>query len=174
MRVLGIDPGTTATGWGIVETAGSEIHHVANGCIRTRADAPLPQRLGEIFQALTRVIATHHPDSASVEEIFVSRNVQSALKLGHARGSAIAAIHNQGLPVHEYTALQVKKSVVGYGRAEKQQVQAMVRMLLALPKAAPRDASDALAAALCHIHQRPTTERLARAGGIGNNRRQRS
>lgn len=159
MRVLGVDPGTVVTGWGIVESAGSSLVHVDNGCIRTRAGTPLAQRLGEIFLGLTRVIAQHHPQIGVVEDIFVSRNVQSALKLGHARGAAIAALHNQGLAVYEYTALQVKKSVVGYGRAEKKQVQEMIRILLALPKAAAQDASDALAVAVCYLHQSPTSRK---------------
>lgn len=152
MRVLGIDPGTTTTGWGIIESSGNQSRHIANGCIRTKPGEPLAQRLGAIFRELTRIISQHQPQIAAVEEIFVSRNVQSALKLGHARGVAIAAAHNQGLAIHEYTALQVKKSVVGYGRAEKHQVQEMMRMLLNMPAIPPQDAADALAAALCHIH----------------------
>ncbi|MBF0340040.1 MAG: crossover junction endodeoxyribonuclease RuvC [Magnetococcales bacterium] len=158
MRVLGIDPGTTATGWGVVESAGSRFLHVAHGCIRTSSGDPLPERLGRIFAGLSEVIRIHHPQAVTVEEIFVSVNVQSALKLGHARGSAIVAANASGLPVFEYTALQVKQAVVGYGRAEKQQVQAMVRMLLSMSVAPPQDAADALAGALCH---------LQRSSGIG-------
>ncbi|MBF0624120.1 MAG: crossover junction endodeoxyribonuclease RuvC [Magnetococcales bacterium] len=159
MRTLGIDPGTSATGWGIVEGEGNRVIHVAHGTIRTRADDPLPRRLLGIFEGLNQVIAEHHPTVAAVEDIFVSRNVQSALKLGHARGAAIIAAGLNGLPVFEYAALVVKKSVVGYGRAEKPQVQAMVRMLLAMGDAAPRDAADALAVALCHIHHAQTPGR---------------
>ncbi|MBF0453857.1 MAG: crossover junction endodeoxyribonuclease RuvC [Magnetococcales bacterium] len=158
MRVLGIDPGTVVTGWGIVTFNDRQFYHIANGCIRTKSQSPLPERLGSIFAALSHIIQEHRPNQASVEEVFISRNVQSALKLGHARGVAIAAINQAGLPVHEYSALQVKKSVVGYGRAEKGQVQEMVRLLLSLPKIAPEDASDALAAAMCHInHASPMT-----------------
>ncbi len=155
MRVLGIDPGTVVTGWGIVEFRDRKFYHIANGCVRTKATNPLPERLGIIFKTLSQMLAEYQPTCAAVEEVFVSRNVQSALKLGHARGVAIAAISQMEIPVHEYTALQVKKSVVGYGRAEKHQVQEMVKMLLSLPKAAPEDASDALAAAICHINHAP-------------------
>ncbi|MBF0273428.1 MAG: crossover junction endodeoxyribonuclease RuvC [Magnetococcales bacterium] len=150
-RVLGIDPGTTVTGWGVVESKGSGFGHVAHGCIRTSPDTPLPQRLGQIFTGLTAAIHAHRPEVVTVEEIFVSMNVQSALKLGQARGSAIVAANAQGLEVFEYTALQIKQAVVGYGRAEKSQVQAMVKMLLSLPAAPPQDAADALAGALCHL-----------------------
>lgn len=162
MRVIGIDPGTTTTGWGVVESNGNTLRHVANGCIRTQPGESLPDRLGMIFSELTRIIDEHKPQQAVVEEIFVSRNVQSALKLGHARGVAIAAANHQGLPIHEYTALQVKKSVVGYGRAEKQQMQEMVRILLCMTKSAPQDAADALGVAICHLNHLPS--RLLRPG----------
>ncbi|MBF0383231.1 MAG: crossover junction endodeoxyribonuclease RuvC [Magnetococcales bacterium] len=155
MRVLGIDPGTVVTGWGVVEFRDRKFYHIANGCVRTQSKTPLPERLGSIFRSITKIITEYQPTMASVEEVFVSRNVQSALKLGHARGVAIAAISQGGLVVHEYSALQVKKSVVGYGRAEKTQVQEMVKTLLNLPKVAPEDASDALAVAMCHINNAP-------------------
>ena len=155
MRVLGIDPGTVITGWGIVEFRDRKFHHIANGTVRTKAKTPLPDRLGTIFKTLAGIISEYQPTMASVEEVFVSRNVQSALKLGHARGVAIAAISQAQLPVYEYTALQVKKSVVGYGRAEKNQVQEMVKILLSLSEVAPEDASDALACAMCHINHTP-------------------
>ncbi|MBF0178726.1 MAG: crossover junction endodeoxyribonuclease RuvC [Magnetococcales bacterium] len=150
-RVLGIDPGTTVTGWGVVEPNGSGFRHVAHGSIRTSADTPLPARLERIFSGLIEVIRLHRPQVVSIEEIFVSVNVQSALKLGHARGCAIVAAASQGLPVFEYGALQIKKATVGFGKAEKQQVQAMVKLLLALPDPPPQDAADALAGALCHL-----------------------
>jgi crossover junction endodeoxyribonuclease RuvC len=161
MRVIGIDPGTVITGWGVVEYRDRKFRHIANGSIRTTAKSPLPDRLGTIFRALSQIIGEHQPTMASVEEVFVSRNVQSALKLGHARGVAIAAANQAGLPIHEYTALQVKKSVVGYGRAEKSQVQEMVKILLCLPKIAQEDASDALAAAMCHINHAPPLKTIA-------------
>lgn len=164
IRVLGIDPGTVVTGWGIVGFKNRKIYPIAHGSIRTRAQDSLPDRLGLIFRSLTQIIQEHHPTIAAVEEVFVSRNVQSALKLGHARGVAIAAISQGSLPIFEYSALHVKKSVVGYGRAEKGQVQEMIKRLLCLPEVAPEDASDALATALCHIHHIPA---LALAGGKG-------
>ncbi|MBF0096536.1 MAG: crossover junction endodeoxyribonuclease RuvC [Magnetococcales bacterium] len=155
MRVIGIDPGTTTTGWGIVESEGNRLRHIADGCIRTQTGESLPNRLGKIFRELTRVMTAYQPHQAVVEEIFVSQNVQSALKLGHARGVAIAAANQHGLPIHEYTALQIKKSVVGYGRAEKQQMQEMVRILLGMAKPAAQDAADALGVAICHINHLP-------------------
>lgn len=155
MRVIGIDPGSTVTGWGIVLSEGVTLRHLAHGCIRTQPDKTLPQRLGKIFTQLTQIIAEHQPDVAAIEEIFVATNVQSALKLGHARGVAIAAANNQGLPIHEYSALKVKKSVVGYGRAEKKQMQEMTRILLCMTKKAPQDAADALGIAICHINHSP-------------------
>ncbi|MEO5363520.1 MAG: crossover junction endodeoxyribonuclease RuvC [Magnetococcus sp. DMHC-8] len=155
MRTMGIDPGTTTTGWGIVESNGTTLRHVANGCIRTRTGESMPARLGNIFAELTRIILAHQPQQVAVEDIFVSHNVASALKLGQARGVAIAAAHQQGLPIHEYTALQVKKTVVGYGHADKQQMQEMVRILLCMTKGAPQDAADALGVAICHLHHLP-------------------
>ncbi len=152
---MGIDPGTTTTGWGIVESNGTTLRHVASGCIRTQTGESLPSRLGKIFAELTRIIIEYQPQEAIVEEIFVSHNVQSALKLGHARGVAIAAAHQRGLPIHEYTALQVKKAVVGYGHAEKGQMQEMVRILLCMAKSAPQDAADALGVAICHLNHLP-------------------
>lgn len=166
MRVLGIDPGTTVTGWGVVESIGSRFRHVAHGCIRTSPESPMPERLGRIFAGVSAVIRDHQPEAVTVEEIFVSANVQSALKLGHARGVAIVAADAAGLPVFEYTALQIKQAVVGFGRAEKQQVQAMIRMLLTLESAPPQDAADALAGALCHLQQSTSiAARVAAAGG---------
>ncbi|MEO5378352.1 MAG: crossover junction endodeoxyribonuclease RuvC [Magnetococcus sp. DMHC-6] len=155
MVVLGVDPGSVVTGWGIIEATGRSTLYIASGCIRTHADTPLPTRLGEIFTRLGEVIIQYQPNVAAVEEVFMATNAQSALKLGQARGAAIAAIGHQGLSIFEYTALQIKKSVVGYGRAEKNQVREMVRMLLSINKSAPsipQDASDALGCALCHLH----------------------
>ncbi|MEO5346958.1 MAG: crossover junction endodeoxyribonuclease RuvC [Magnetococcus sp. YQC-9] len=166
IRVLGIDPGTTVTGWGVVEAHGARFKHVAHGCIRTSPNDPLPERLGKIFAGVGEVIRLHGPQVATVEEIFVSANVQSALKLGHARGTAIVALNAAGLPVFEYTALQVKQAVVGFGRAEKQQVQAMVKLLLGMESAPPQDAADALAGALCHLQRSSgVAARVAAAGG---------
>jgi crossover junction endodeoxyribonuclease RuvC len=161
MRVLGIDPGSRITGYGIVDQQGNRLVHVDNGAIFTDKAADFAGRLKRIFDGLTEVIAEYRPDEVAVENIFFSTNVQSALKLGQARGAAIVAAVHAGLPVAEYTALQVKQAVVGQGRAEKGQVQKMLMVLLGLPEIAQEDASDALAVAVCHINSR---ELLQKAG----------
>jgi crossover junction endodeoxyribonuclease RuvC len=152
MRVLGIDPGSRITGYGIIDKEGNRLLHVDNGAIFTDSHKDFPTRLQRIYRGLTEVIERYHPDAVAVENIFFATNVQSALKLGQARGAAIVAGVNAGLPVYEYTALQVKQAVVGHGRADKQQVQKMLKVLLNLPEVAQEDASDALAAAVCHAH----------------------
>jgi crossover junction endodeoxyribonuclease RuvC len=152
MRVLGIDPGSRITGYGIVDQIGNRLVHVDNGAVFTDAHKDFAIRLQRIYRGLTEVIERYRPDAMAVENIFFATNVQSALKLGQARGAAIVAGVNAGLPVHEYTALQVKQAVVGHGRAAKDQVQKMLKVLLALPEVAQEDASDALAVAICHIH----------------------
>ncbi|MDD2733239.1 MAG: crossover junction endodeoxyribonuclease RuvC [Desulfuromonadaceae bacterium] len=152
MIVLGIDPGSRTTGYGIVEQAGNRLIHVDNGAIFTDTAADFPGRLKNIFDGLIEVIARYQPDQVAVENIFFATNPQSALKLGQARGAAIVAAVHCGLPVAEYSALQVKQAVVGQGRAEKAQVQKMVKALLGLPEIAQEDASDALAIAICHIN----------------------
>lgn len=162
MLALGVDPGTRATGWGVVEFEKNHLRHVAHGVIVTRPDSPLPERLATIFRGLGQVIADYRPDEAGVENIFTARNTQSALKLGHARGVILLCAELNGLHICEYTPQQVKSAVVGYGRAEKEQVQDMVRRLLALPKKAQADASDALAVAICHGRTRSTVAAMAR------------
>lgn len=152
MRVLGIDPGSRITGYGIVDQQGNRLVHVDNGAIFTDKADDFPRRLKNIFDGLSAIIAEFKPDQVAIENIFFSNNVQSALKLGQARGAAIVAAVNAGLPVAEYTALQVKQAVVGQGRAEKGQVQKMLKALLSLPETAQADASDALAVAICHIN----------------------
>ena len=152
MRVLGIDPGSRITGYGIVDQAGNKLVHVDNGAIFTDSAADFPGRLKRIFDGICKVIKEFHPDEVAVENIFFSTNVQSALKLGQARGAAIVAAVHSGLPVAEYSALQVKQAVVGQGKAEKGQVQKMLKALLDLPEIAQADASDALAVAVCHIN----------------------
>lgn len=153
MIVLGVDPGTLATGWGVVIAAPRRpLLHVAHGVIRTHADAPLWDRLQAIDLALAAVLAAHRPDALALEQCFVGKNVQSALKLGHTRGVVMVAARRAGAEVFEYTPGQVKSAVTGNGRADKHQVAEMVRVVLALGKAAPSDASDALAAAICHGH----------------------
>jgi crossover junction endodeoxyribonuclease RuvC len=152
MRVLGIDPGSRITGYGIIDKEGNRLVHVDNGAIFTDSQRDFPLRLQRIYRGLSEVIERYRPDAVAVENIFFATNVQSALKLGQARGAAIVAGVNAGLPVFEYTALQVKQAVVGHGRADKQQVQKMLKALLSLPECAQEDASDALATAVCHAH----------------------
>ena len=164
MRILGIDPGTGTTGYGIIEQQGNRLIHVDNGAICTRSSEDLARRLKTIHDALSRIIASYAPQAVAVEQIFVAKNALSALKLGHARGAALLAGVNAHLPVFEYSALQVKNAVVGYGRAEKTQVQQMVRILMKLPEVAQEDASDALAVAICHAHSHCLSDRLRNAG----------
>lgn len=168
MRVLGIDPGSRITGYGLVDQQGNRLIHVDNGAIFTDKAADFAGRLKLIFEGLTAVIVEYRPDEVAVENIFFSTNVQSAIKLGQARGAAIVAAVHAGLPVAEYTALQVKQAVVGQGRAEKGQVQKMLKALLGLPEIAQEDASDALAVAVCHINSR---ELLQKAGPAVSKRR---
>ena len=157
MRVLGIDPGSRITGYGLVEQAGSRLVHVDNGAIFTDGAEDFPGRLKQIFDGLTAVIAEYRPDQVAIENIFFSTNAQSALKLGQARGAAIVAAVHAGLHVAEYSALQVKQAVVGRGKAEKGQVQKMLKALLGLPETAQADASDALAVAVCHLNSHGLT-----------------
>jgi len=165
MRILGIDPGSRATGWGLIEKQGNRLLHIDNGVITTRADEPLGDRLGTIYRHLSGVITGYAPTAVAVEEIFMAKNARSALKLGHARGVALLAGFNHDLPIAEYSALQVKSAVVGYGRADKKQIQEMVRILLKLPEIAQEDASDALAVAICHAHSAGINQRVAGSGG---------
>ena len=152
MIVLGIDPGSRITGYGIVEKSGNRLIHIDNGAIYTEAATDFPGRLKKIFDGLLEIISRYHPDQVAIENIFFATNPQSALKLGQARGAAIVAAVHSGLPVAEYSALQVKQAVVGQGKAAKEQVQKMVKALLGLPEIAQSDASDALAVAICHIN----------------------
>jgi crossover junction endodeoxyribonuclease RuvC len=162
-RILGIDPGLRMTGFGIIDRAGQKIVYVTSGVIRT-PDGELPDRLKAILENLNEVIAQHRPDQAAVEKVFVNVNPASTLMLGQARGAAICAAVSCGLPVSEYTALQVKQAVVGNGHAAKVQVQEMVRRLLALPGQPSADAADALACAICHAHGGQGLGGLATAG----------
>lgn len=152
MIILGIDPGSRITGYGVISKEGNRLIHVDNGAIFTQSAEDLPQRLQQIFAGLSAIIEQYRPEAVAVENVFLAKNAQSALKLGQARGAAIVAAVCVGLCVFEYTALQVKQAVVGCGRAEKQQVQHMIKVLLNLPEVAQEDASDALAVAVCHAH----------------------
>jgi crossover junction endodeoxyribonuclease RuvC len=162
-RVLGIDCGSNATGYGLIDTDGRASRIVASGVIRSRAQSPFPERLHRISQILRELIQTHSPVEVAVEGIFHSINVRSALQLGHVRGVALLIAAEAGLPIYEYSPLQIKSSVVGYGRAEKSQVQDMITLLLRLDVRPPEDAADALAVAVCHAHHSVTAEKLARS-----------
>ncbi len=150
--MLGIDPGSLKTGFGIINSVGGKNEYVASGVIRLPADESLPERLKIIFQSVTDVIQEYQPNEMAVEQVFMAKSAGSALKLGQARGAAIVAGVNQNLPVSEYEARKVKQSVVGTGAADKNQVQHMVTHLLKLSSVPQEDAADALAVALCHAH----------------------
>ena len=151
LRILGIDPGLRITGFGIIEKNGSKLAYVVSGCIRS-GEAELPARLKDILEGLREIIEKHRPQQIALEKVFVNVNPASTLALGQARGTAICAAVDAGLPVSEYTALQVKQAVVGNGHAKKVQVQEMVKRLLRLAGAPSADAADALACAICHAH----------------------
>jgi crossover junction endodeoxyribonuclease RuvC len=150
--ILGIDPGLTVTGWGVIAKSGSRLSHVANGQVRTDITAAMADRLLELDRVITDVIATYHPDFGAVEEIFVNVNPQSTLKLGQARGVALVSLARAGLPIAEYPSKVVKKALVGTGGAAKGQVQAMLAVLLPGVKLKGGDAADALAVAITHAH----------------------
>ena len=160
MRILGIDPGSLATGYGIVESAGSRLSYVACGVIRARDGDP-GRRLAAIQRSLDEVVREHRPDEAAIESVFSARNPRSALKLGQARGVALAVCGGAGLATAEYAPASVKGAVAGYGRAGKSQVQAMVQRLLGLDRAPASDAADALAVAICHGAQSRARARIA-------------
>lgn len=167
-RILGVDPGSRTTGFGLVDTDGDRLRYVASGCIRM-AEHDFPDRLRIIFEDLGSLIERYAPQRLVVEQVFLARNAASALKLGQARGAAIVAGVSRGLPVHEYSARQIKQSVVGTGAASKAQVQHMVTVLLDLPEAPMEDAADALAAAICHAHT--ATSRVTTLAGAVSRRR---
>lgn len=153
MLVLGIDPGTAITGYGLVREDEEGLTLVDYGVITTAAGLPLPERLQAIYQGLADVARKHQPQQAAVEELFFSRNVRTALSVGHARGVTLLALADAGLAIHEYKPLEIKQAITGYGGAGKQQIQEMVRLLLNLDHVPePDDAADAVAVAVCHIH----------------------
>ena len=168
MRILGIDPGLRTTGFGVIDVQGTELSYVASGTISTvhLEKSQLPARLKVLFDGVREVIARYQPDCASVEIVFVNVNPQSTLLFGQARGACITALVSLDLPVAEYTALQMKQAVVGYGRADKAQVQEMVRRLLSLPGLPGPDAADALGLAITHAHAAKALARLALADGV--------
>jgi len=151
VRILGIDPGLRVTGFGVIEKSGASLSYIASGCVKS-GNAELADRLKTILAGLREIIGEHRPQQVAVEKVFVNINPASTLALGQARGTAICAAVDAGLPVAEYTALQVKQAVVGNGHAKKEQVQEMVKRLLGLAGAPSADAADALACAICHAH----------------------
>jgi crossover junction endodeoxyribonuclease RuvC len=160
--ILGIDPGSLKTGFGIISHDSGRSEYVTSGIIRL-PKVSLPERLKIIYDSLTEIIETHSPQQMSIEEVFLARDAKAAIKLGQARGAAIVAGVNGGMEVFEYAAKKIKQSVVGTGAADKEQVQHMVKSLLKLPAAPSEDAADALAAALCHAHTHQSMIRMARS-----------
>ncbi len=161
-RILGIDPGSNYTGYGIIDIEGNHSKHIAHGHLHLN-HINLAEKLHSIFIQLTEIIDRYNPDEMAIEKVFVHRNAESALKLGQARGTAITACAMKGLSVYEYTANQVKQATVGKGHAAKEQVQHMVRVLLCLEKIPQSDAADALAIAICHGHSRETLSHISLA-----------
>jgi len=153
IRILGIDPGSRFTGFGVIESDGKKSSYITSGFIRVTGET-WAERLGVIFEGITELLETHQPDEMSIEQVFMHRNADSALKLGQARGAAICAVITNEIPVHEYSPAEIKQSVVGKGNAGKEQVQHMVKVLLNLQGNPQEDAADALAAALCHGNTR--------------------
>ena len=169
MRVLGVDPGYAILGWGVVEYSLSRHRLVACGAVETNNEISMPERLKMLYAGLCDVIAEYDPDVASVEELFFNSNAKTAIKVGEARGAAILACANTGLPVYEYTPLQIKQALTGYGRADKKQIQEMVKRILGLDEAPkPDDAADAVATAICHAN---ASDYLARVGAASNDKR---
>jgi len=166
VRILGIDPGSRVTGFGVVDFSGGRARHVASGCLGARGEG-LGERLRSIHAAVAEVVARYHPDELAVEQVFIHRNPAAALKLGQARGAALLAGVEAGLALHEYMPNQVKQAVTGRGHATKEQVQHMIRVLLGLAELPPSDAADALAVAVCHGHVRQTLGRIQAAAGKG-------
>ena len=157
-RIIGIDPGSRVTGYGIIDQQGQHVDYVASGCIRVEGEA-IAERLGVIFAGVSRIIDEYSPEEMAVERVFMNKNADSALKLGQARGAAICAGVTRALPVSEFAAREIKQAVVGKGGAGKEQVQHMICVLLSLNKRPPNDAADALAVAICHGHHRETGRR---------------
>lgn len=166
MRILGIDPGLRRTGFGIIDVQGQRLQYVASGTIVAPADQPLALRLKTILDNIREIAQTSQPTVSALEKVFVNVNPASTLLLGQARGAALCALADSQLQVHEYTALQIKKSVVGNGHAAKAQVQKMVQHLLGLDGLPTADSADALACAICHAHMAPLTQRLKQAAGL--------
>ena len=170
-RILGIDPGSRFTGYGIIDMQGNHATHITHGTIRVEGD-DIAAKLRCLYRELATILTEHHPDEVSIEKVFMHKNADSALKLGQARGCAITACAERDLPVFEYTANQVKQATVGKGHAAKEQVQHMIKILLCLRTSPQADAADALAIALCHGHSREGLMRMAGVSGIRRGRLQ--
>ena len=161
MKIIGIDPGLNNTGWGIIEARENRLSYIASGVIKPKSKAPMSERLHTIDSELEQVIAHFHPEAAAIEETFINKSGSSSLKLGMARGAAFLAPARAGLDVAEYSANAIKKSVVGAGHADKNQIQMMVKILLPKADFTNADAADALAIAICHAHHYPYAKRIA-------------
>ena len=175
MRIFGVDPGSERTGYGCIESSGSRHSLVASGILSAPARSTFPERLFAIHAGLYALLEHHRPECVAVENIFFARNVRSALKLGHARGVVLLAASQASIPVVEYSPAEIKRSVVGYGRAEKHQVQAMMKLLLGLDAVpSPHDVADALAVAICHIHTSTNVVSRVTGGAVAQPRATRS
>ncbi len=163
MRIIGIDPGSRLTGYGIIENSPQGYNYIASGSILIKADY-FPDRLKQIFDGILEIVDNYQPDQMAIEQVFMHKNADSALKLGQARGAAICAVQIRGMPVFEYAARQVKQAVVGKGAADKVQVQHMVKLLLNVQGELSLDASDALGIGICHAHYQQTATILGRQG----------
>ncbi len=166
--ILGIDPGSRIAGYGVIQAVGNKLQYVASGCIRVDTSRDLAYRLKQINESVTKLIEAYGPEEFAIEQVFMGKNVDSALKLGQARGVAIVAAAMKDIPVFEYAARSVKQAVTGKGSADKQQVQKMVQILLKLPGCPQEDAADALAIAICHANS--TQNLMAQAGARGQRR----
>jgi crossover junction endodeoxyribonuclease RuvC len=162
IRILGIDPGSRITGYGVVDFVGQKLTHISSGCIRTKGD-DLAGRLKQIHAQVLEIVAQYQPQEAAIERVFVARNPSSALKLGQARGAAIVACASADAPLFEYSPNEIKQAITGRGHAEKQQIQHMIKILLALTKSPATDAADALAVAICHGNIRESRARIEKA-----------
>jgi crossover junction endodeoxyribonuclease RuvC len=167
--ILGIDPGSRVTAYGIIRIQGQRTIHIDNGTVQT-ADGDLAERLKQIFEGVSALLASYQPDQVAVEKVFMHRNADSALKLGQARGVAIVAASRLGLPLFEYSPNQIKQAIVGRGHADKRQVQHMVKVLLCLPELPPQDAADALATAICHGNTQQGLRGIAAAKAVNRRR----
>lgn len=159
MRILGIDPGSRITGYGVIDVTKNGCRYVASGSLRIKAE-DLPSKLKQVFDGVVQLVGEYLPEQMAIEQVFMSKNADSALKLGQARGAAICAVQTQSIPVFEYATRQVKQAVVGKGGADKLQVQQMVKLLLGIQGDLQLDASDALGVAICHAHYAQTQARL--------------